>query len=73
MTQQEDLCKCCGKETAPVFELTNKFIYNDFDLTGQEVDPIWCGEEFDFVGFKELCPECELKQIIEPDKDDLPF
>jgi len=74
--QNESTCKCCGAEVAPIWTVTDKFIYNDFDATGQEVDPIWCGEEYDIVGFPEFCEGCEdyISVINDDDNgDDLPF
>ncbi len=70
----ENKCKCCGTETAPIFNQRSVFIYNDFDLTGQEVDPIWVDYEYDHIGFQELCHTCTVaKQPPYTQDDDLPF
>jgi len=72
MQTENSTCKCCGQELAPIYEVTPKYIYNDFDATGQEVDAIWCGEEWEIIGFPDHCLDCEIKKG-ERDKDDLPF
>jgi len=60
-------CVCCGSDNVePIYELKNDFIYNDFDQTGQEVDPIWCGESWEIIGFKDHCSDCKPVQPMLP-------
>ncbi len=74
MQTENTTCKCCGVELSPICEVTPKFIYNDFDATGQEVDPIYCGEEWEIIGFTDYCTMCTIADtVVETDKDDLPF
>lgn len=73
MQTENSTCKCCGVELSPIYQVIHQYIYNDFDETGQEVDPIHCGEEWDIIGFPDYCTMCTIDTVDEPDKDDLPF
>jgi hypothetical protein len=74
--QDKSICLCClQEETAPIWKPVI-IPAPDFDLCGQEFDPI-CTDNYDIAGFELYCSNCKeefskLRQA-EQTSDELPF
>lgn len=75
--QQEPMCVCCGEDTRHI--LGPVIIpAPDFDLCGQEFDPI-VTDRYEIIGFEDYCPVCAAEIAAEAEEewssedDDLPF
>jgi hypothetical protein len=73
--QQEPICLCCGEDTKHILGAV-VIPAPDFDLCGQEFDPI-VTDRYDIIGFEDHCPNCRDEFSKQRDayasSDDLPF